>query len=448
VKKPANSRSAKTVGSAPGRIVELTSPAQARLKEDPRWLLVERVVASTPFQRTQRLREFLLYVAERAILDPGAGLHEQEIGHAVFGRPADYDTSQDNLVRVQASKLRKRLQEYFATEGKDEAEVVELPKGSYLPRFLPRVLPEREAAEMAKARQPRFVLLAPFLALLILLGGLSVWLWRENADLKRRAGPPVESRPVVESFWNQLFAGTSSPHVILSDANLTIFQDLLGRNLRLGEYRHWKRFGEVTDVLEDSPDTKRTAENVISHHFVALGELDALRSIEEAGRTAGVWPEPRFARLVSTQQVREGNVVLLGNSRVNPWVGLFDEERQFRFEFDGEDGTPSARFRIDEPRPGERDLYRVRWNAVSYCAVAFLPRHNSPGNVLIIEGADIAGSAAGAALLTSERWMRELSGTLGREAGEWPAFEVLLESQLVERRPDRFSIVAHRVNAE
>ena len=51
----------------------------------------------------------------------------------MFGRSPGYDTAQDNLVRVQASQLRKKLQQYFAAEGRDEPVVIEIPKGSYVP---------------------------------------------------------------------------------------------------------------------------------------------------------------------------------------------------------------------------------------------------------------------------------------------------------------------------
>jgi len=56
----------------------------------------------------------------------------------VLGRPPDYDTSHDTLVRVLVSQLRKKLHEHFATDGRDEPVIVEIPKGSYVPVFRPR----------------------------------------------------------------------------------------------------------------------------------------------------------------------------------------------------------------------------------------------------------------------------------------------------------------------
>ncbi|HEV2687863.1 MAG TPA: hypothetical protein VGV35_04890, partial [Bryobacteraceae bacterium] len=70
--------------------------------DEQRRLLIERVAASRYITKSARLRDLLLYLAERAAEGSGE-IHEQEIGHKVFGRPSDYDTGSDNIVRVHAS---------------------------------------------------------------------------------------------------------------------------------------------------------------------------------------------------------------------------------------------------------------------------------------------------------------------------------------------------------
>lgn len=87
------------------------------------------------FQQSARLRDLLLYLTDRVLDGDVDEIHEQEVGVKVFGRPANYDTSSDNIVRVHASMLRKRLEQYFASEGADEPMVVEIRKGNYAPIF-------------------------------------------------------------------------------------------------------------------------------------------------------------------------------------------------------------------------------------------------------------------------------------------------------------------------
>lgn len=97
--------------------------------------VLEGVAASSCLKRAARLREFLLYIGRKSVEDNTRDLHEHEIGHTVFGRKESYDTSQDNIVRVSATELRKRVETYFAIEGKDEPLIFEIPRGSYTPVF-------------------------------------------------------------------------------------------------------------------------------------------------------------------------------------------------------------------------------------------------------------------------------------------------------------------------
>src|SRR5262249_7967028 len=123
---------------------------------DIRWEVVQRVTASPVFQRSPRLRELLLHICERAIQNRTDELREQQIGCAVFGRKPDYSPGDDNIVRVEARHLRRRLEEYFSTDGKKEPLVIVIPKGGYIPVFEPREVPTAETAPepppMAPAR--------------------------------------------------------------------------------------------------------------------------------------------------------------------------------------------------------------------------------------------------------------------------------------------------------
>src|SRR5438445_8010542 len=101
--------------------------------------LIDRVARSSQFARSARLREFLLYVGHESLKPDAAEMHEQEIGIHVFGRSPSYDRSQDNIVRVNATELRKRIEIYFSTEGAAEPLVFSIPRGGYKPLFRWRV---------------------------------------------------------------------------------------------------------------------------------------------------------------------------------------------------------------------------------------------------------------------------------------------------------------------
>ena len=111
---------------------------------DSRRLLVERLAGSSYLNRSARLRDLLMYLTERVLEGEAIEIHEQEVGANVFGRPADYDTAADNIVRVHASVLRKRLEQYFAAEGAGEETTLEIPKGNYALVFHLRSRPPAE----------------------------------------------------------------------------------------------------------------------------------------------------------------------------------------------------------------------------------------------------------------------------------------------------------------
>ncbi len=93
---------------ANGVVDEPLSQDEPSIEE--RRALIERVASSAQFRRSARLRDFLLYVGGQSLKEGCPEIHEQEIGTKVFGRPANYDRSQDNIVRVNATELRKRIE--------------------------------------------------------------------------------------------------------------------------------------------------------------------------------------------------------------------------------------------------------------------------------------------------------------------------------------------------
>ena len=96
---------------------------------------LERVLSSPGFLRNERMSRFLRFLAERHLDGQDNQLKESVIAVEVFGRKPDHDPLQDSIVRTEAGRLRGRLAEYYVDEGKDDAIVIELPKGGYTPAF-------------------------------------------------------------------------------------------------------------------------------------------------------------------------------------------------------------------------------------------------------------------------------------------------------------------------
>ena len=96
---------------------------------------LQRVLESPGFARNERMSRFLRFIVERQIEGREDDLKESIIGIEVFGRQPGFDPQRDSTVRTEASRLRARLLEYYAAEGRSDTLVIELPKGGYAPRF-------------------------------------------------------------------------------------------------------------------------------------------------------------------------------------------------------------------------------------------------------------------------------------------------------------------------
>src|SRR6185295_10469630 len=79
-----------------------------------------------------RLLEFLVDCAA-----DGRSPKELEIAMEVFGKGADFDPSQDSMVRVYAHNLRQKLEHYYATDGRNEPQQIALARGEYRVSLLP-----------------------------------------------------------------------------------------------------------------------------------------------------------------------------------------------------------------------------------------------------------------------------------------------------------------------
>src|SRR6201988_4460807 len=99
---------------------------------------LEPVLAPTPFSNCHRSQRFLRYVVETSLGNRVEFLKEFAIAVDVFGRNVSYDPSVDATVRVEAGRLRSRLRDYYADEGRNDPVVIDIPKGGYRATFTER----------------------------------------------------------------------------------------------------------------------------------------------------------------------------------------------------------------------------------------------------------------------------------------------------------------------
>lgn len=96
---------------------------------------LQRIFASDAFKTGKRAQDFLELIVEHALAGRIENLRERMLGAEMFGRPVDYDTANDAVVRVKASEVRRRLAEYYRSLETPPLVRIDLPTGSYVPQF-------------------------------------------------------------------------------------------------------------------------------------------------------------------------------------------------------------------------------------------------------------------------------------------------------------------------
>lgn len=102
---------------------------------------VQRILESRMFSNCERLIRFVSFAAQHALKGSGEPLKEYVIGLEVFDRTASYDPRIDPIVRVEARRLRSKLNSYYCSVGREDPILVEFPKGTYTPSFCLRTSP-------------------------------------------------------------------------------------------------------------------------------------------------------------------------------------------------------------------------------------------------------------------------------------------------------------------
>src|SRR5689334_20607131 len=110
-----------------------------------------RILASANFLASERNKRFLGFVVEETLAGRSERIKAYTIAVDVFNRDEGFDAVADPLIRIEASRLRRGLEHYYLTDGRDDPVRILIPKGGYVPQFRAVPPPEADAAEAGPA---------------------------------------------------------------------------------------------------------------------------------------------------------------------------------------------------------------------------------------------------------------------------------------------------------
>lgn len=441
--------------------------------------LSERILASSQLNRSIRLSKLFQYLCKRVLDDDIQDIHELELGQKVFDRAARYDTMADNIVRVHASMLRKRLAEYFRTEGADEEYIVEIPRGNYAPIFrrraadelislahpissVPTLVPISAIAELAvtprddpasaldtapplervQTSDKKLWIAIAFAAAFAILSCVLYIRLQHASTLS--AGPAALSGQVAE-FWSTIFSPDKTTDVVMDDASLGLYEEATHQSIPIGEYfdrSYMRNLDNLPRPSGSDPDWLHQLLLRRQSNYAASTLIWKLAQIFAAQRGQG---HLQFAREVTFQQAKLDNLVLLGTPSSNPWIQLFQGALTINWAFDPASDTY---YPIDSATPGNATGYKpVNGSKIhdGYATVSYLGNLNGTGKTLIISGSGAAATDAALHWFLQESSFQQLRSQLpAGSSGVLPPFEVLLRIEKGMDRPRNTSIALCR----
>ncbi len=413
------------------------------LRTDARWQLIERIVASPPFQKSGRLRDLLFFLAERTLHGQTQDLSEHRIGSVVFGKAEDYSVVEDSSVRVHVRQLRLKLHEYFDGVGRGESIVVEIPKGAYTTFFRPSEHEaQAEPAVAGPAVKSRVQLLPWALAALFLVSTLLAWFRH----------PAVASAPPPPWPLAALFDSSNNPvQVVLADINYGMMRLVDEQSVTLEQYlsasyRSGAAFSNPHPTARDMRVNKYLSGSLLTS-YADVVVVDTLMRLSGNSRDRLA---VRSARELRPRDLEQGAFVFVGSPSSNPWVSYFQDKLNFQ-EREGVVGESLKFFQNQHPKPGEQTTYQglafTGSSGEDYATISLLPLANGRGSVLILQGLQQEGTEAAGLFLADAGNRQKLQEALGFSGSPTQPvyFEALIRTQAVAGAPNATSIVATRV---
>jgi hypothetical protein len=430
-----------------------TSP-DTSLAGDPRWLLVQRIVASSGFVNSHRLSAFLLYVSKQSLHGKGDELNERLIGEAVFERSPDYDPRDDNIVRSHASRLRTRLEEYFEREGATERLRVVIPRGSYVPVFEESTLPPELTASGAspsgaepsvqrglrreeQLKPPVRLSSWAVVGLVLLAGAIAITVAVGYRRISAHQTP-------THKLWSQLFRKGQQTLIVPADSSLVIVRLLSGRQVPLSAYAggQYKKDPDCT-----KPCDPAMISTVKSLRYTSMSDLEFAVKITHLPEAIPDRTEIRYTRDLELKDLKESNLVLAGSQEADPWLAAISPQMNFVIHDDPDAGP--LRVENKHPKPGEKSEYSYDPHDPQHrgmATIAFLPNLSGNGNLLVVQGFSLAGTQAAAEFAANGHDLDALLRAYAGNSSPLPHFEILLSTVEINGMASRAVPLAWHTN--
>jgi hypothetical protein len=424
---------------------------------------VDRLLASNTFHASDVLRRLLRFLADKTFCGEAEDLKEYSVGLDALGKPPSYDPRQDAAVRLQASRLRQKLDDYYRNEGRRDPLVVEIPKGRFKIAWHPNdtlqsaaapvatvvvsppaiASPPVDAGESANLKTWRNLTIG-FAIVSVGLAFVAVWSLSRNSRTLVASPAIAGSTPELDALWSPFLS--SAHHMIIAFSN-PLFVGFIRKGSPDIIYR--RRGTRGWDDAVSSPEF-----SILSRSLGNPAATPNFNLVERSNLVSTFVLSQFFARRraditlaragdLSLQQFADNDVIVVAPS--------FSDKTRMALPANTEFVADEAGIRNLHPLAGEPQLYadppdHQQSDGEALELISVLPGPMGRTTVMGFSGNHAWGVIGSVQSLTYPAFARTLVKKLRASSGEIPSYyQIVIKIRYRDGTPTEASYVTHRV---
>lgn len=427
---------------------------------------LDRILNSRHFSQAPKKRKFVQLICDYHLAGRAKEINEHLIGLEVYERNDRYSPAEDPVVRVAAHDVRKRLEQYYLHEGRNDEVRLDIPIGSYEPVFkLSSDLPDEIEAHPGGAhalaaiqdrsplsaqsenevRRGRLAWAAGALAAVAIIV-LSISFWRKNQ-------PPVLTMEwdIYVPVWGPFFTSPDPTIQVLSNPPVYVpvnkaDPDVLSKNsIDLPKVASEELSNLLKQPGQNEPEYLTPPKlylSPVSH--TGIGEAIGAHLITNLFRNRGIGVSLKQSRNLTGEDLKDRNLIMLGGRWSNAWAGKMPVKEDFFF-------TSQITIANPKPKPGEESEYRTKFDKQTgkiledYALITVKPSAQSKNMIMALEGLRSVGTGAAAELITNKIYLAEVNQRLLSLAGPNGIphyYQILLKAEVENNVATKLTLLA------
>jgi hypothetical protein len=388
---------------------------------------VRKVIESRAFRNTDVLKRLLEYLGRQAVEGQAGDLKEYTVGVEAFGKSTAYDPKSDSSVRVQAGKLRHKLDEYYRTEGTEDPIVIELPKGHFRLEFR-----GRESVEPQKWRTAALVLAG----LLLVTIALAVFLARQSSSPQQKALLAAHWNTEMEELWKPFL---DSPRPVMVAIGAPLFTKIQNSFFRDPALNTWEAAAQSERVKllaralgDDAP--------AAAYPFTGVGEAAGAFALSRLFLLRGRDLSLQTSSALNWEDIGRHNMIFLGPPK------FILQTKELPLELDFQIGH--SRVENLRPKEGEPKTFPQKWSPdgsyleEGHAVITRIPGLHRAGDIMILAGNSTEATRAAVDYVTRPEYARRMVQSMGRVP---PYFQVVVRARFKSQVPIAIEQVAFHV---